>query len=167
MSENPYASPESNVQQSSYTDNSSYRLATIQQRVVSLILDLFFCYILLEVFKLILAVFEIDLALILYNAVVMYLIALLLYYLIQESVWHWTLAKRVMRTHVVDVSGNAPKLSQILIRSVCRFIPFEFMSFFSDQDKLQASSRRKLLQRKPVGWHDKVSNTRVIDVRTI
>lgn len=73
------------------------------------------------------------------------------YYLACEATMGRTVGKFVTGTRVVDVSGGKPTFGQIVIRTLCRLVPFEPFSFlFGD----------------PVGWHDSWSKTRVILVRT-
>lgn len=56
--------------------------------------------------------------------------------------------KLITRTRVVSKDGSKPKLSQIVVRTLARFIPFDALSF---------------LDRHPVGWHDSLSGTIVIN----
>ena len=59
-----------------------------------------------------------------------------------------TLGKLITKTHVVDDDGNKPTTGALLKRSLCRMIPFDAFSFFSEN---------------PVGWHDRYANTMVVD----
>ncbi len=74
------------------------------------------------------------------------------YYSVFEAATGVTLGKLVTGTRVVAVDGSKPTVGQILGRSLCRFIPFEAFSFFGGQGR-------------PVGWHDSISGTRVIETR--
>ena len=71
----------------------------------------------------------------------------LLYYLLPESLWGRTLGKIITKTKVVAITGGKPNSSQIVKRTLIRFIPFDLLTFFG---------------LCPVGWHDRWSNTRVI-----
>jgi uncharacterized RDD family membrane protein YckC len=73
-----------------------------------------------------------------------------LYYTVLEAAFGWTLGKLVTGTRVVALDGRRATFLQILGRTLARFIPFEPLSFFG---------------RDPVGWHDSLSNTRVIQIR--
>jgi len=73
-----------------------------------------------------------------------------LYYFLSESLWARTPAKFVTRTKVVTVDFDPPTLAHILLRSVFRLIPFEAISF---------------MESNPVGWHDRLYDTRVVPVR--
>ena len=74
----------------------------------------------------------------------------LLYYALQEFFWGRTLAKFITGTKVVTADGTAPTMQQIIGRTLCRIIPFEAFSY---------------LGKFPVGWHDKLSGTRVVLTR--
>jgi uncharacterized RDD family membrane protein YckC len=73
----------------------------------------------------------------------------LAYYVFMEAAFQRTLGKFVTGTRVVDASGGQPSLGQIIGRTFARIIPFEAFSFLAD----------------PVGWHDSLSGTRVIERR--
>lgn len=70
------------------------------------------------------------------------------YHIVCESVWQKTLGKVITKTKVVDMQGNKPKFWTIVLRSICRMIPFDFISFF--------------FGGYPVGWHDSLSKTFVV-----
>ncbi|MCC6727172.1 MAG: RDD family protein [Saprospiraceae bacterium] len=62
-----------------------------------------------------------------------------------------TIGKFLTKTKVVDINGQAPDFSSVLIRSLSRLVPFEALSF---------------LGKDPIGWHDKWSKTRVVEDKT-
>jgi lipoprotein-releasing system ATP-binding protein len=74
---------------------------------------------------------------------------LILYYTLMEWSTGRTLAKYITQTKVI-VEGEAtkPGLLTCFIRSVCRFLPLEFVSGFS---------------KRPVTWHDSLASSSVID----
>ena len=75
----------------------------------------------------------------------------LLYYGLPETLSSRTLGKLVTGTKVVmEETGAKPTAEAILKRTLCRFIPFEAISFIGE------SSR---------GWHDSISRTVVVDVK--
>ncbi|MGE0077410.1 MAG: RDD family protein [Bacteroidales bacterium] len=84
----------------------------------------------------------------LFNYIIAY-IAGMIYYSTFEFIAGRTVAKYITGTKVVDENGNTPSYGRLLLRSVCRFIPFEPFSFLGDN---------------AIGWHDTLSKTRVIDV---
>ncbi len=71
-----------------------------------------------------------------------------LYYILFEATTGRTLGKLITKTKVVDKNGNKPDFATILLRTICRFVPFNALSFlFAER-----------------GWHDALSNTRVVEV---
>lgn len=74
---------------------------------------------------------------------------LLLYYFIFESLTHRTLGKYATNTKVIMITGETPNYKAILLRSFCRLIPFDALSFLGTNGK---------------GWHDSISNTYVVDI---
>jgi uncharacterized RDD family membrane protein YckC len=73
----------------------------------------------------------------------------MIYYSILEFTTGRTIAKFITKTKVVNEKGEKPDLGSILIRSLCRFIPFEPFSFLGSDAS---------------GWHDKLSKTKVIEI---
>ncbi|UOE48240.1 RDD family protein [Mucilaginibacter sp. SMC90] len=69
----------------------------------------------------------------------------ILYYIICESVLGSSPAKFLTKTRVIDYDGNKPSVKKVIIRTLCRLIPFEGFSFFAND-----------------GWHDKISETTVV-----
>ncbi len=71
----------------------------------------------------------------------------LTYYVLPECLYGKTLSKFITRTKVVTVSGSKPDFQSIIVRTVCRHIPFEPFSVLVNT----------------VGWHDSISKTRVVN----
>ena len=69
-----------------------------------------------------------------------------LYYFFMELFTGKTIGKIITRTHVVDSEGEKPTLKAIVIRSLCRNIPFDNLSYLI----------------MPQGWHDQISGTSVV-----
>lgn len=69
------------------------------------------------------------------------------YYFIFESITGQTPAKHITRTKVITLDGQKPPIKTILLRTLCRHIPFEAFSF---------------LGQTGIGWHDRFSETRVV-----
>lgn len=74
----------------------------------------------------------------------------LLYYTLLEGLTGRSLGKLVTGTKVVDANGNPPGFGRALLRSLCRFIPFEPFSFLGSDTR---------------GWHDSMTRTWVIKSR--
>ena len=68
-----------------------------------------------------------------------------------EAAFGWTFAKLITGTRVVRIDGTKPSFPQVIGRTLARFIPFEPFSVLFSDSKL--------------GWHDSLSNTRVVRVR--
>lgn len=68
------------------------------------------------------------------------------YYFIGEYFFGKTLAKLFTKTYVTNEFGEKPGFVAVLIRTLCRYIPFEYLSFLWS----------------PVGWHDRLSKTYVV-----
>ncbi|MCG2614361.1 ATP-binding cassette domain-containing protein [Terrimonas sp. NA20] len=76
-------------------------------------------------------------------------IIIILYYTLMEWSTGRTLAKFITQTKViVEAEATRPGFLICLIRSVCRFLPLEFISGFS---------------KRPVTWHDSLASSTVID----
>lgn len=69
-----------------------------------------------------------------------------LYYSCWEAIAGVTVGKIFTSTRVVDEYGNKPDFKTTLLRSLCRFIPFNALSFLFLE----------------IGWHDNFSGTRVV-----
>ncbi|WP_262890112.1 RDD family protein [Gelidibacter japonicus] len=71
------------------------------------------------------------------------------YYFIFESLSFRSLGKHATNTIVIMNNGQAPTPKDVLIRSLCRIIPFDGLSFLGTNGK---------------GWHDVLSKTYVVDI---
>ncbi|SMO47854.1 RDD family protein [Solitalea koreensis] len=69
-----------------------------------------------------------------------------IYYMVTESLTGQTFGKVITKTRVVDDYGHKPTPFRVLIRTLCRFIPLEAISFLFS----------------PIGWHDSISKTYVV-----
>ena len=76
-------------------------------------------------------------------------IILLIYYLTIESLTARSIGKYITKTKVVLYDGSRPTFYEILVRTLCRIIPFEQFSFLGEDGK---------------GWHDSISKTYVVDI---
>ena len=68
------------------------------------------------------------------------------YYSAFEFLFGRTPSKFITQTKVVSIEGGKPSFHKILLRSCCRFIPLNVFSFLFAK----------------LGWHDKISQTRVV-----
>ncbi|SHL58227.1 RDD family protein [Rhodanobacter sp. OK091] len=77
------------------------------------------------------------------------LMLMLAYYCFFEGIWARTPGKLVLGTMVVSQQGDKPSFGQVVGRTLCRFIPFDGLSFFGE-----------------AGWHDSIPKTQVVLVRS-
>jgi uncharacterized RDD family membrane protein YckC len=72
-----------------------------------------------------------------------------LYYFVFETLTRRTVGKFFTKTIVVSVTNKKPSIGQFLVRTLLRFMFIEVISYFT---------------HRPVGWHDRLSNTVVIEI---
>ncbi|WP_299458582.1 RDD family protein [uncultured Microscilla sp.] len=82
-----------------------------------------------------------------FDVILFFYLVKMSYYALMEIFFSKTIGKMITKTKVVDMEGNKPTLFQIIFRSFFRLIPFEPFSFLGTDAS---------------GWHDKMSDTRVI-----
>ena len=80
---------------------------------------------------------------------VLYIILSIVFFGMFESLTARTPGKYITDTKVVMRDGTRPDSITIFIRTLCRFIPFEELSFIGSFT---------------IGWHDMLSKTLVVDV---
>jgi uncharacterized RDD family membrane protein YckC len=74
------------------------------------------------------------------------------YYLLTEGLFGRSVAKFITGTIVIDKTGMKPSFRAIFKRTLCRYIPFEALSFLGNTGK---------------GWHDTISDTYVVDKKLL
>lgn len=84
------------------------------------------------------------------NERVLGLILMLFYYSLMEGITGRTLGKFITGTKVINTDGSDITFGKAILRTICRFIPFDAFSF---------------LGGGPGGWHDTITNTRVVKVQ--
>ncbi|MCC3216142.1 RDD family protein [Chryseobacterium sp. X308] len=72
----------------------------------------------------------------------------LYYFLMENYLDGRTVAKYITGTKVISTDGTQPSTQQIMYRSLSRIVPFDGLSFLGEN-----------------GWHDKWSETRVINLK--
>lgn len=75
------------------------------------------------------------------------LLILFMYYFLTEVYFSRTLAKLVTKTIVVNRDGSKPTVKMIFVRTISRFILFEALSYLGGVSR---------------GWHDSLSGTFVV-----
>ncbi|MEO8671097.1 MAG: RDD family protein [Tahibacter sp.] len=145
---NPYQTPNSDV---GLADSNHYELASKGRRFGTLVLDYVGFFVIGIVLGLVLAIGFGQAGVALLHKTPQLLIGIVItltYYTFFEGIWGRTPGKFILGTKVVDKAGNKPPLGQIVKRTLCRLIPFEAFSFLGD-----------------TGWHDSISDTRVVHLR--
>ncbi|MDD4993564.1 MAG: RDD family protein [Paludibacter sp.] len=74
------------------------------------------------------------------------LVSFFLYFVFMEYKFQKTIGKFLTKTKVVMADGRRPELNEIVIRTACRLIPFDYISYIFTKN----------------GFHDKFSNSTVI-----
>lgn len=73
-----------------------------------------------------------------------------IYYIYMEHSRGQTLGKMLTNTKVISTDGKQPELPMIILRTLIRIIPIEWISFLISDDQ--------------TGWHDRWTNTRVVEL---
>ncbi|MVM37867.1 RDD family protein [Spirosoma sp. HMF3257] len=127
------------------------------KRLANFLLDLVFFYIIVFTIGLIVMLIypEIGYSFEPINPLVDRLIGTLFYstyYVIFKTWLGKTLGKIITKTKVVNKQGQKPDFSTVLVRNLVRAIPLDAFTF---------------LRENPIGMHDRMSNTMVIDDRPL
>jgi uncharacterized RDD family membrane protein YckC len=131
------------------------KMASQGKRFLNYLLDMVFIMIFIFIFAIILGI---VLALVEHSSLsdlgdgimpVEYLISFMvicIYYIIFEVTTGRSIAKYITKTKVVTEIGEKPAFNMILVRTICRFIPFEVISILFNDGSC---------------WHDSISKTKV------
>jgi len=76
---------------------------------------------------------------------------IVIYYSVLEGITGTSLGKLITGTRVVTIDGNKPRFETVLVRSICRLIPFEAFSGLNDS----------------LFWHDSISQTYVVEGKVL
>ncbi|MBS7252839.1 RDD family protein [Flavobacterium branchiicola] len=82
---------------------------------------------------------------------IIYITALIVYYITMEGFLGRTVAKYITGSIVVDENGEIPSFGTITKRTLCRCIPFDVLTYLG-------GSR---------GWHDSISDTYVVNKKAL
>lgn len=138
-------SKKDNPSEQTIKSESKPKTAVISRRLLNFIIDSIGSYI----FMSILSVFFYSDDISSLGAFVILLISFPGYSLFSEWKWSKTPAKFITKTKVVMVDGSKLDLKHVLIRTLSRFIPFDWLSV--------------LFYKDTVFWHDSIAKTRVVD----
>jgi uncharacterized RDD family membrane protein YckC len=131
-------------------------LAVKSKRFGNFVIDLIFRYVIIIILSFIAVVidpegFSLWLESVTTLEDIMYsLLLLIVYFIVTESIFQRTVGKLITGTMVVMGDGSKPSFGTIVLRTLCRLIPFEAFSFIGDD---------------AYGWHDSFSNTYVVDIK--
>lgn len=152
--DNPFQSPAEPVEVETDDDSEFVRVASRIKRYLNFVIDVAICLVLANVA--LLAVVACGGSVLVQNVPGIWIncAAFMIYYIPQETLWGKTIGKFITRTTAVRVDGGSLTLGDAFGRTLCRVIPFEPFSYLIGGPF-------------PVGWHDKWSNTRVIDDRPV
>jgi uncharacterized RDD family membrane protein YckC len=151
QTENPYQSPIADTPDEPLKANDRGRLASRSQRFANYVLDYFFIMVTMFVLGFVLANTIAAETLDSTPGLAWGVLAVLIYYIPLEAACGRSLGKIITGTKVVANDGSDPGIGQIIGRTFARMIPFEPLSFLSGRDA--------------VGWHDRLSGTRVVRTR--
>ena len=100
-------------------------------RFLNFIIDFFACLIIAFILSLILGFFinSSDGLFIQLFAYLMFFGTFFAYYALMETKFQKTLGKFITKTKVVKMNGDKPENSDIIMRTFCRFIPFDRVTF--------------------------------------
>ena len=155
--DNRFAPPASDVTEPTPPVNTEYELAKRDQRAVGFLIDATITYPLMILLKVLpgalglFALLNIDVARFDIPNLIAWPITLFLYYLLCEGIWHKTIGKLITGTRVIQTSGANPAFTQVIIRTTTRCVPLEFLTYLDGN-------------KQPRGWHDRWSNTCVINI---
>ena len=135
-----------NLIDSEITLNPDDNLASMGKRFLNSLIDTIAYYAIVFVMGMV-AVLSSHNLLIQENLTIFALILMFLYFVVFESLFGKTLGKLITKTKVVMEDGSKPSFTRIMGRSLCRFIPFDGLSYLGGS----------------IGWHDKFSKTRVVN----
>ena len=134
------------------------KMASQGKRFLNYLLDLVFIMIFIFAFYLIFLIIltivapsivsDIEEGNKLFQYLVSFIVSMI-YYTSLEAATGRSIAKYITKTKVVTEIGEKPNFKIIVVRSLCRFIPLDAFSFLFNDGS---------------GWHDTISNTKVINV---
>jgi uncharacterized RDD family membrane protein YckC len=125
------------------------KLVGKEKRLVNFFVDILLaCYVFPFAVGFTLGILGLGSILDIFPDILLGLTIILSYYVIFEQCLGKTPAKYITRTKVFTVDGKKPTFTNIVVRNLCRFIPFEAFSFLGEK-----------------GWHDQFSKTIVAEAR--
>lgn len=155
METNIYEPPKADLTQKTGSFDDEYgivRVASTGRRFLNLLID-YICYLVLSYgVGYFLSVTGLYGAVQNVPDIILGSLVMMLYYFPQEATSGRTLGKLVTGTRAVAADGSPLTVGQALGRTLCRFIPFDAISFLFGSGF-------------PEGWHDRIPGTKVILIR--
>ena len=144
-----------------WNNNIKYQYASTWKRLTNYIIDACFVFI---VFYILLLCYDFISARHLEAYInpnhdrLFFVILYIVYYSFSETYFKGrTIGKIFTKTKAITIENTNLKIEQAIIRSAGRLIPLDHLSFlFGDDNNANEYS---------IGWHDKISKTRVIDLK--
>ena len=127
-------------------DEEELEAAGMGSRLLNYLFDLFGIGLLTFAIGTVMGLLGLEALLLKQNSMLMGIVIVTAYYTVLEGFTGRTLGKFITRTYVVTAEGLKPGFLTILGRTLCRFIPFEALTFLFSS----------------VGFHDRLSHTRVV-----
>lgn len=91
---------------------------------------------------------------------VMSSVVVFFYYFLTEGFFGKSVGKMFLGLRVVDINGEAASMGAIALRSLCRLIPFDPLSFLFGNEWTKEGKLKG-------NWHDQLSGTYVVSERKI
>jgi uncharacterized RDD family membrane protein YckC len=126
-------------------------IASAERRLANFLLDTLLLFPFAFAVAFLLALLGLGSVLYEVNIFVLNIIFVFLYYGPLEAANGRSLAKWITRTKVVSVGGGPISIAQAVVRTACRFIPFEPFSVLANG-------------AVPRGWHDSIPKTYVVSL---
>lgn len=127
-------------------DEEELEAAGLGSRIINYLFDLLGIGLFTFVIGTVLSILGLEKILLETNNLLMGFLIATTYYSVLEGLTSRTLGKFITGTYVVTDEGLKPSFPTILGRTLCRFIPFEALTFLISS----------------VGFHDRLSHTRVV-----
>ena len=97
---------------------------------------------------------------------VYWILSFFIYYVFSEALFTRTLGKFITGTAVRTEDDGKPSFSRILLRTLCRFIPWDPLSFIAISHLTSVWILGERAYLLGISLHDSLSKTKVVDLRT-
>jgi uncharacterized RDD family membrane protein YckC len=146
MEDKPVSNNQASLSDGEEWDEEELEAAGLGSRMVNYLFDLFGIGVFTFVVDRVMTSLGLEALLVETNGMLIGMLIVMTYYSVLEGLTSRTLGKFITGTYVVTDEGLRPSFANILGRTLCRFIPFEALTFLFSS----------------VGLHDRLSHTRVV-----